>query len=240
MNCCYLGHGNRRGDIAFPNYFFRKAFEQTQEAGLQLAVHANGDRAQEWLCQLVADMGGGGVGQTRLRIEHAGNLMPLKRTADWWARAGIIPMPQPAFIYMFGEYFEDYLGEYGTRGRFPFRTLMAEGWPLSGSTDVYIGSEREASSPLFSIWCCLKRQAYSGAIIDAEEAVTLEEALRMHTLNAAAALGEESVRGSIAPGKFADMIALDRDPFSVDVDEIRGLKVDYVMSLGRTVLNNVQ
>lgn len=161
--------------------------------------------------------------------------MPQKRTADAWAEAGIIPVPQPVFLYTFGEYFPDYLGDYGRRGRFPFKSLLGQGWRLSGSSDVWIGSEREATNPLFSVWCCLKRQTYSGGFIDPEEAVTLAEALRMHTLDAAATLCEDDVRGSIAPGKFADIIALARDPFAVSIDDLRTLKVDYVMSMGREV-----
>lgn len=151
------------------------------------------------------------------------------------ATAGVLPIPQPVFIYTFGEYFEDYLGEYGTRGRFPFRTLLDQGWRLSGSSDVWIGSEREATNPFFSIWNCLKRQTYSGKLIDPHEAVTLDEALRMHTLDAALTMGEDDVRGSLAPGKYADIIALDRDPFATDVDDLRSIKVDFVMSLGRSV-----
>lgn len=235
VNCCYVGHPGFNGNIAFQKYFFRRAYRLTQEKGLQLIVHANGDRAQDWLSETVIKMGGATSGRTRMRIEHAGNLMPNQRTADLWAQSGIIPVPQPVFIYTFGEYFEDYLGEYGTRGRFPFKSLLDQGWRLSGSSDVWIGSEREATNPFFSIWCCLKRQTYSGSFIDPHEAITLEQALRMHTLDAALTMGEDDVRGSIAPGKYADIIALDRDPFTVDVDELRAIKVDYVMSLGRTV-----
>jgi predicted amidohydrolase YtcJ len=238
VSCPYVG-STSCGEIAFPKYFFRRALEQSQQNGLQLAVHANGDRAQEWLCQLVAEMGGAGTGRARMRIEHAGNFLPRRQTRDWWAKAGIIPVPQPVFIYTFGEYFPDYLGQPGTVGRFPFRTLINEGWRLSGSSDVWIGSEREATNPLFSVWCCLKREAYSGAIIDEHESITLEQALRMHTLDAAATMGEDDVKGSLAPGKLADVIALDRDPFDVPVDDIRRLKVDYVMARGRTVLNDV-
>jgi predicted amidohydrolase YtcJ len=238
VSCPYVG-STSCGEIAFPKYFFRRALEQSQRNGLQLAVHANGDRAQEWLCQLVTEMGGAGTGRARMRIEHAGNFLPRRETRDWWAKAGIIPVPQPVFIYTFGEYFPDYLGQPGTVGRFPFRTLIDEGWRLSGSSDVWIGSEREATNPLFSVWCCLKREAYSGAIIDEHESITLEQALRMHTLDAAATMGEDDVKGSLAPGKLADVIALDRDPFDVPVDDIRRLKVDYVMARGRTVLNDV-
>jgi predicted amidohydrolase YtcJ len=237
VTCPYLGTNGACGEIAFPKYFFRRAFELGQANGLQLAIHANGDRAQEWLCECIVELGGTSSGRTRMRIEHAGNLLPRSRTSDWWARAGIIPVPQPVFIYTFGEYFPDYLGDFGRRGRFPFRTLIGQGWRLNSSSDVWVGSEREATNPLFSVWCCLKRQTYSGAFIDEHEAVTLDQALRMHTLDAAAAMGEDDVKGSLAPGKYADIIALDADPFAVSVDELRRLKVDYVMQLGRTVLD---
>lgn len=182
-------------------------------------------------------MGGASSGRTRMRIEHAGNFMPRQKTMEAWATAGIIPVPQPVFIYTFGEYFPDYLGDTGRIGRFPFKDLIAQGWRLSGSSDVWIGSEREATNPLFSVWCCVKRETYSGNYIDPEQAVTLEQALRMHTLDAAATMGEDDIRGSITPGKLADIIALDQDPFEVPVDDLRKIKVEYVLTQGRTALN---
>lgn len=239
VTCPYLGTDGACGEIAFAKYFFRRAVELTQGSDLQLSVHANGNRAQEWLCARLVDLGAETAGRTRMRIEHAANLMPRAETMDWWARAGIIPIPQAVFLYTFGEYFEDYLGDFGREGRFHFKTLMEQGWRLNASSDVWIGSEREATNPLFSVWCCLKRQAYSGKFIDRHEALSLEQALRMHTLDSAAALGEDDLRGSIAPGKYADIIALERDPFGCEVDDLRTLGVDYVMAHGRTVRNEV-
>lgn len=163
--------------------------------------------------------------------------MPQQATADKWAAAGIVPVPQPVFIYTFGEYFPDYLGEYGARGRFPFRSLLEAGWRLSGSSDVWIGSEREATNPFFSIWCCLKRETYSGKYIDPEEAITLEQAMRMHTIDAAWVMGEDDQKGSLAPGKLADIIALDVDPFETDIDQLRSIKVEFVMARGETQLS---
>ncbi len=237
ITCPYIGAGDRCGDIAFSKYFFRRAYELTQAAGLQLAVHANGDRAQEWLSQLVIDQGGTSQGRTRMRIEHAGNFLPRRRTRDLWAKAGIIPVPQPVFIYTFGEYFPDYIGPFGAQGRFPFRSLIEEGWRLSGSSDVWIGSEREATNPMFSVWCCVKRETYSGGFIDPHEALSVEQALRLHTFDAAATMGEDDVKGSLAPGKYADIIALEADPTKVEVDRLRHLKTEYVMVRGKTVLN---
>jgi predicted amidohydrolase YtcJ len=224
-----------RGEIALTKEFANQAIELTGRSDLQLAVHANGDRAQEWLCDAILEAGGAKSGPMRARIEHAGNLLPSNVTADKWANAGIIPVPQPVFIYTFGEYFPDYLGDYGRRGRFHFASLLRQGWRLSGSSDVWIGSEREATNPLFSVWCCVKRETYSGHGLDTEEALTVEQALRLHTLDAAAVLGEDDVRGSLAPGKIADIIVLDRDPLTVPIDDLRRIKVDLVFALGRQV-----
>ncbi|HBT67983.1 MAG TPA: hypothetical protein DEB63_06730 [Agrobacterium sp.] len=236
VNCCYVGHPGFSGNIAFDRYFLKRAFLMTQEAGLQMAVHANGDRAQEWLCKMTIKSGGSPKGRTRMRIEHAGNLLPDRRTADLWAEAGIIPVPQPVFLYTFGEYFPDYLGDYGAIGRFPFRSLLDQGWRLSGSSDVWIGSERSATNPFFGIWCCVKRQTYAGNFIDKHEAVTLDEALRMHTIDAAYVMGEEDEKGSITPGKVADIIAVPCDPHAVDIDVLRDLKPDFVMARGRVLI----
>lgn len=234
VSCPYVGTSGC-GEIAFSKYFFRRAVELSQPAGLQLSVHANGNRAQEWLCEQLLQLGGADSGQTRMRIEHAANLMPRPETMEWWARAGIIPVPQAVFIYTFGEYFADYLGDFGRKGLFPFRSLIDQGWRLNGSSDVWIGSEREATNPFFSIWCALSRRAYSGAILDASEAITLDEALAMHTIDSAAALNEADMRGSIAPGKYADVIALSRDPHRATLDEIRHIEADFVMARGRCV-----
>ena len=134
--------GDFSGTIAFKKYFFERAYKMTQNADLQISVHANGDRAQESICAAIAGLGGSAAGRTRVRIEHAGNFLPLQRTADAWAEAGIIPVPQPVFIYTFGEYFPDYLGDYGRKGRFPFKTLSpAAGGCLAVRT---FGSVRNA------------------------------------------------------------------------------------------------
>ena len=170
--------------------------------------------------------GGSPSGAIRTRIEHAGNFRPEPETTESWRRAGIIPVPQPVFLYTFGDYFADYLGPYGNLGRFPFAELLAEGWRLSGSSDVWVGSEREATNPLFSVWCAVKRESYTGQIIDPNQRVSVHEALRMQTIDAASVMGIESSRGSLAPGKLADIVVLNKNPLTVPVDEIPQIVVD--------------
>jgi predicted amidohydrolase YtcJ len=229
----YLGEGEHRGAIALTESQLSTALQSTRDAGLQLAVHANGDRAQEWVCGVIERAGGSAAGALRTRVEHAGNFVPHAGIPDAWQRAGIIPVPQPVFLYTFGDYFEDYLGDYGTRGRFPFGRLTAAGWRLSASSDVWIGSEREATNPLFGVWCAVRRQSYAGKIIDADQALSLGAALRMYTIDAAWTLGEEDRRGSLEAGKDADVIVLERDPRSVAIDDIPSIRVDAVYLAGR-------
>jgi hypothetical protein len=223
------------GSIALTEDQVAEAVGLTGDAGLQLAIHANGDRAQEWLCETIAARSGRSAVANRIRIEHAGNFRPQARTSDAWRDAGILPVPQPVFLYTFGDYFVDYLGDYGAQGRFPFRTLLDEGWPLSSSSDVWIGSEREATNPMFAVWCCVARTSYAGREIDPEQALTVDEALRLCTLGAADAMGEGAEKGSLEPGKLADVVVLDRDVHRVATDDLRGVKADLTLVGGEIV-----
>lgn len=232
----YLHEHGSCGELALSPERIAEALRETAAAGLQLAIHANGDRAQEAVCEAIVAAGGVPAGAPTTRIEHAGNFLPdPDTTTEAWAAAGILPVPQPVFLYTFGDFFPTYLGAYGERGRFPFRDLVDQGWPLTGSSDVWIGSEQQATNPFFSIWCTLARRSFFGQVIDPEQAVTLTEALRMHTINGAHVLGESHLYGSIEVGKHADMIILDRDPYALDVDGLLDVGVEEVFLDGRTV-----
>jgi predicted amidohydrolase YtcJ len=235
-----VGAGDFCGHVALAPERIGEALTRTAEAGLQLAVHANGDRAQEEVCAAIAAVGPLPAGAPRPRVEHAGNFLPEPEvTTKAWRDAGIIPVPQPVFLYTFGDFFPVYLGEYGRSGRFPFRQLLDDGWPITGSSDVWIGSEDRATNPFFSIWNAVRRQSFFGETIDPEQRITVLEALRMHTSNAAATLGEEERRGSLEPGKDADVIVLDRDPTACADDELLDVLVDEVYLGGRRVHRRV-
>ncbi len=224
------------GAIALTESDVDGALGLTSDARLQLAIHANGDRAQEWLCRMIERHDGTRrASGASVRIEHAGNFRPDAATSEWWKRAAIVPAPQPVFLYTFGDYFVDYLGDYGSRGRFPFRTLFDAGWSLSASSDVWVGSEREATSPLFGVWCCVARESYAGNVIDAEEALTVHEALHLHTLGGAQAIGEEHRKGSLAAGKLADLAVLERDPHTSATADLRRMRVDMTIVGGEVV-----
>ncbi len=224
------------GEMALSREELTRVMDIARQAGLQLAVHANGDRAQEVVCETIASAGGSPGGSLRIRVEHAGNFLPdYEETVGTWKRAGILPSPQPVFIYAFGDYFPDYLGEYGSRGRFPFRRLMQEGWDLPASSDVWVGSEESVTNPFFGMWCSVARQGFRGETIDRDQKVTVEDALRMYTINGAKVFGREQELGSLEAGKLADVMILSEDPRQVSEDRLKHIEVDYVFRGGEMV-----
>lgn len=229
------GHGC--GEMAMSAEEIRGALLQTADAGLQLAIHANGDRAQAEVCAAIEGaLDRLPAGAPTTRIEHAGNFLPDYDTATAaYRRAGIIPVPQPVFLYNFGEFLPDYVGEYARDTQFPFRRLLDDGWNLSGSSDVWVGSEEAQTNPFFSVWCCVQRRSFHGASVSDDQRISVLEALRMHTLGGAGALGEEASRGSLEPGKLADLLVVDRDPLGVPADELREVRVDQVFLGGEPV-----
>jgi predicted amidohydrolase YtcJ len=225
------------GEVAMTAEQLADALRQTARSGLQLAVHANGDRAQEHVCAAFADERANlPTGAPRPRVEHAGNFLPdYEEGTAAWRKAGIIPVPQPVFLYNFGEFIPTYVGDYANSGQFSFRKLLDDGWPISGSSDVWIGSEQQQTNPFFSIACCVRRRSFHGHRIEPDQAVSVLEAIKMHTLSAAAAMGVEDSRGSIEPGKLADFIVVDRDPLSCPEEEIASIRVEQVFIGGEPV-----
>jgi predicted amidohydrolase YtcJ len=224
-----------RGKLNLDSRQLASMIRRAAEAGLQLAVHANGERAQDAVVSAAAEVRKAFPSAPTTRVEHAGNLLTRSGAIDGWRNAGIEPMPQPVFLYNFGDFFPEYLGPVASSGRFPFRMLHDEGFALAASSDVFTGAEDRQTNPFFSIWCCLRRQTFLGDVVEPGQAITLNEALRMHTLNAARALGLDHLYGSIEAGKTADLIVLDRDPFQCSIDDLPSIQVDHVIVDGRLV-----
>jgi predicted amidohydrolase YtcJ len=230
------GEGSHNcGEVALSTEQIVEMARRTQTAGLQLAVHANGDRAQFEVCQALADVERI-AGGPRIRIEHAGNFVPdydgLSRA---WRSADIVPVPQPVFIYNFAEFLPEYVGDYSRDRQFPLRRMLADGWPLSGSSDVWVGSEIGQTNPFLGIASAVNRRTFHHQVLAPDEGVSVYQALKMHTLGGAYALGEEHTRGTLEAGKLADVIALDRNPLEIPVEELLSVNVDDVFLGGQHV-----
>ena len=93
---------------------------------------------------------------------------------------------------------------------------------------------------MFGIWCAVERTTYRGEVIEAAQAISVEEAIRMYTLNAAKLLQHDRDKGSLEPGKLADVIVLDRDIRKLRGEELRDARVDKVFVEGRQVYERTE
>jgi len=205
------------------------------DEGLQLIAHANGERAQELVCEANKVALGHDRFTANTRLEHAGNLLPDIAIVDEWIDAGVSIVSQPGFLYTMGDYFPGLFGPYGSRGRFPYRTLLERGFPVAASSDVS-GSELRHANPMFNAWCAVERIGFNGSVIDAEESIDQVAALEMQTVYAAHAAGVEAVRGSLEVGKVADIVALSSDPRSARSTDLLDISVVVVVKEAEVVL----
>ena len=194
-------------------------------AGLQIATHCIGDRANRVVVDLYERLlREHPRADHRHRIEHASSL-DASLVADM-ARLGITTSVQPMFIHSEKDWLKKRLGARRTAWAYPFRTLAAAGVYVAGASDAPL----ESLNVLHAMQCCVTREGFHP-----EQGVTAEYAIRMFTMNAARAQFMERERGSITPGKRADLAVLDASPAAADPDAIAKIRVLRTFIGGRTV-----
>jgi predicted amidohydrolase YtcJ len=203
---------------------------QAHRQGFQCTVHAVGDRAIEQTLNAMdraqREFPREGL---RHRIEHCGICPPDLRARVKAQR--ILPIMQPAFFWEFGD---GYIANYGqprADTMFPAKSLLAAGVPVVGSSDAPVTHY----APLFGIEQALTRATSDGQVCGPDERVDLTTAIRMHTINGAFASFEERIKGSLEPGKLADLVVLGDDIARVPVKDLRHLPVAMTVVEGRVV-----
>lgn len=181
--------------------------------------HTCGDHAQAAVVNaIIAAQDAAPKPHLRHRVHHA--YMPDAGTVAKMAAYGIPAVIQPGFLSGLGDSFIASVGLERARRMVPARTYLEAGVPLAGSSDSPVADY----NPFIGIWAAIARTTAQGAIFDADESLTRDEALRLYTSGGAYAIREETRRGSIAVGKVADFVVLDRDILSCSIDEIRTIK----------------
>lgn len=183
---------------------------RAQADGWQVGIHAQGDRAIEM--SLDAIEGGARGNDGRHRIEHAGypdDQLPRI------ARLGVFPISQPGYLYDFGDTFLRTLGE-RAHGLLPLRAELSLGIPVVLSSDSFVTTFR----PLHHIAAAVNRRTAAGQPIGPGQALTVEEAIRGYTINAARSFFADDRLGSIEPGKLADFTVFASDPFTAPPEDL--------------------
>jgi predicted amidohydrolase YtcJ len=230
----YVGT-SERGDLTMQPEVLNDIVRKLDAAGFQIAIHAIGDRGLDVVLDAYE-----GIGHVRLaetgphRVEHAGNVFWNEKRAARFKALEALPIPQPAFIYTTAPGYAKNIGAERARNIMPFRTMLDQGFLLPGNSDA-IGIDPRQHIPMFAVWCLVKREMANGERLDPKESISVEEALKMYTRHAAMSIGMGHEQGSIEPGKFADFIILDRDPRSVSVDDLAGIRVEETWVGGEQV-----
>lgn len=182
--------------------------------GWQMAFHSNGDLAVELaLDAYEAALQRHGLLGTdhRWRLEHVGGA--TRAQLDRAARLGVHVSMSPFQYYFWGDLLDGHIfdHEHGSQWQ-PFADAVASGACVSLHNDGSVSPP----SPLTNIQTVTARRTRAGNVHGAEQAITLDEALRAQTINAARTLQRDRLIGSIAVGKLADFVELSHDPYGID------------------------
>ena len=203
--------------------------EEAHRNDWQVGIHANGDvtidmvlNAYERVLERWPHP------DRRHRIEHCSLVNPdlLRRIKD----TGTIPTPFWTYVYFHGEKWQAYGAERMER-MFAHRSFLDNGIPVAGASDYTPGP----FEPMMAIQSMVTRKDVNGQVWGGNQRVTVDEALRIATINGARASYEEGVKGSITTGKLADFVILERDPHDTNPDEIVDIRIVRTVVGGRTV-----
>jgi len=200
------------------------------EQGFQLCVHAIGDRANREVLDIftrafarVAD-----GPRRRFRLEHVQHLDPAD--VPRVARLGVVASMQPTHCVSDGPWVERRLGpQRAASGAYVWRRLLDAGARIAAGTDTPV----ESVDPIATFHAAVTRQMADGVAFHPEQRLTRREALTAMTLDAAYAAFEETVKGSLAPGKLADVTVLSQDLLEIPAERIRDTRVDLTIVDGR-------
>lgn len=209
----------------------RRRILRADNAGLQVAVHAIGDRANDWLLDVFAEAADqNGDRDRRFRIEHAQHLS--RSAIRRFAGQGVIPSAQPYHAIDDGRWAEKRIGPERIQTTYPFRSLLDADAPLTFGSDWTVAP----IDPLLGIYAAVTRRTIDGANPNGwvpEEKITVAEALRAYTRHNAYAGFQDDSLGTLERGKWADFVVLNRNLF-----DVRPASIDDVEVL-RTVIAGV-
>jgi predicted amidohydrolase YtcJ len=212
--------------------------EEAARRGWQMTAHTAGEAGMDSLLDAyeVADRAVGIRGR-RWLITHANftSADNLRRCAELGVGADL----QPAWLFEDARTLRSVLGDRRMAWFHPYRKWLDAGLVIGGGSDHMIRTDPLGSTnpwdPWLGIWIAVTRQARGLGVLNPDQKLTRVEALRFYTINNARLHSEEREKGTIEPGKLADLILVDRDPLTSPDDDLRETRVLWTMVGGKVV-----
>ncbi len=221
------------GSEMFPEGAMLARVRDADRAGLQILIHAIGDKANDLILTMYEQVQReNGDRDRRFRIEHAQHLRP--RDIPRFARDKVIASMQPYHAIDDGRWAEKRIGGERAKTTYAFRSLLDAGATLAFGTDWTVAP----LNPMLTLYAATTRRTIDGKNPNGwvpEQKITIEEAVKAYTVGSAYAEFQDTVKGTISPGKLADLVILSADVFKIDPKEIENVKVILTLLDGRVI-----
>lgn len=234
----FLNQGNNRGllsDEMQPISLMRDRYMKADAAGLQICTHAIGDEGISTILDLYSELiKKHGEADRRLRIEHAQHMGA--KDFERFAQLHVIASVQPYHAIDDGRFAESHIGHDRASRTYAFRTFLDHGVRLAFGTDWEVAP----LDPLLTVYAAVTRATLDGKNPNGwfpEQKLSVAEAIEAYTMGSAYAEFQEKEKGSITPGKLADMVLLSDDIFSIVPEKIREVRVLKTFVGGRLVFD---
>jgi predicted amidohydrolase YtcJ len=200
-------------------------------AGYRLATHANGDVALDQVIGIYEALDKREPrSDSPFRLEHMA--LPTPQHLARCRKLGVMVATQPVFLSAMGATFRRYMPEPYFDRAYGVRSMLDAGLTVALSTDCPVVPD---DNPLLGLKAAVDRLDHRGVPLGKGQAIQMREALYAYTMAGAILSGDGANRGSITPGKWADLAVLSGDPLAVDPQELPGLQVEQTYVAGRLV-----
>jgi len=213
------GEENWRGQPILPPETINQAFQELVDKGITIFSHANGDAAIYMLIDAAKRAGVKASDDRRDVVIHSQFMRPEQ--LDDYVELGFTPSFFTVHAFFWGNVHVKNLGEERAFFLSPMKSAAEKGLRFSNHNDFSV----TPLEPMRMIWTAVKRQAREGNIIGPDERVDVWQALKALTIDAAYQNFEEDSKGSLEVGKLADMVILDKNPLTVEIDAILDIEV---------------
>jgi predicted amidohydrolase YtcJ len=211
----YVDEPENTGILLYDQDDITERVWQTHRAGIRVGLDGVGDRGiDRSLDAIEAALKRQPRDDHRHRIEHCCYVTPAIQ--DRLLELDVIDASATGFLHDLGDAYQQNRGAEAMRYMWPHRSLIDKGIPAPGHSDASICDP----NPWLGIYSMVTRKTSSGQVLYAPEGVTPVEAIRAYSIDGAYAAWEEDIKGTIEAGKLADLVVLDRDPLSIDPDDL--------------------